>query len=128
MDESTKKLALEIALAARNKKAEDIKLLDVHGVVDYADFLVICSGRSERQVGAIAEAIDEAASKQGIQPLGIEGKRSRRWVLIDCGEVVAHVFHDETRLLYDLDRLWFDAPRLELPAEEPPILAAAPAV
>lgn len=115
--ESTKNIALEIVEAARSRKAEDVVLMEIRNLVDYADYMVICSGRSDRQVGAIAEAIDEVMSKRGHHPLGVEGLRARRWVLLDFGEVVVHIFHEETREVYDLERLWYDAPRLALPEE-----------
>ncbi|MBM4320685.1 MAG: ribosome silencing factor [Deltaproteobacteria bacterium] len=117
MTEATKNLALEIVEAARSRKAEDVVLMEIMALVDYTDYLVICSGRSDRQVGAIADAIEEAMSTRGVHPLGVEGLRARRWVLLDFGEVVVHVFHEETREVYDLERLWYDAPRVTLPEE-----------
>ncbi len=111
--------AAEAALARR---AENLSLLDVREVASFADTFLIVSGRSDRQVRAIADAIRDALAALGERPLGIEGYEEGRWVLIDFGDLVAHVFVPELREYYDLDRLWGDAPDLaaELELAEPP--------
>lgn len=96
--------------AASDKKAEDILVLNVSEVTTIADLFVICSGRGEKQVQAIADAIVEKAKAAGRQPVGVEGYASGRWVLIDLGDVVVHAFVPEERELYKLERLWGDAP------------------
>lgn len=96
--------------AASDKKAEDILVLNVSEVTTIADLFVICSGRGERQVQAIADAIVEKAKDAGRVPFGVEGQAGGRWVLIDLGDVIAHVFVPEERELYRLERLWGDAP------------------
>ena len=96
--------------AASDKKAEDILVLNVSEVTTIADLFVLCSGRSERQVQAIADAIVEKAKEAGRQPFGIEGYSGGRWVLVDLGDVVVHAFVPEERQLYRLERLWGDAP------------------
>lgn len=96
--------------AASDKKAEDILVLNVSEVTTIADLFVICSGRGERQVQAIADAIVEKAKAAGRQPVGVEGYSAGRWVLIDLGDVVTHVFVPDERQLYRLERLWGDAP------------------
>ncbi|HZP96673.1 MAG TPA: ribosome silencing factor [Candidatus Limnocylindria bacterium] len=96
--------------AASDKKAEDILVLNVSEVTTIADLFVICSGRGERQVQAIADAIVEKAKAAGRQPIGVEGYNAGRWILIDLGDVVTHVFVPEERALYRLERLWGDAP------------------
>lgn len=96
--------------AASDKKAEDILVLNVSEVTTFTDLFVICSGRGERQVQAIADAIVEKAKEAGRQPVGIEGYDAGRWVLIDLGDVVTHVFVPDERQLYRLERLWGDAP------------------
>jgi ribosome-associated protein len=96
--------------AAGDKKAEDIVVMNVAEVTTIADLFVICSGRGERQVQAIAEGIVEKASAAGRRPLGVEGFDAGRWVLIDLGDVVVHAFVPEERALYRLERLWGDAP------------------
>ncbi len=95
--------------AALGKKAEGLVVLDVRGLTSIADAFVICSGRSNRQVSAIAEHIERFLKKQGIRPLGVEGKGDGHWVLMDYGSVVIHVFYSETRAFYDLEGLWVDA-------------------
>jgi ribosome-associated protein len=103
-----------VARAALDKMAEDVVVLDVRKLVGFADVFVIATGRSDRQVRAIADAVDGAADGAGERPLGIEGYDEGRWVLIDLGDVVVHVFQHEIRAHYDLERLWSDAPQLDL--------------
>jgi ribosome-associated protein len=79
-----------------------------------ADYFVICSAESSRQVHAIAEAVEGTFSKQGIEPLGVEGLEGSTWVLMDYGDFILHIFRSETREFYDLERLWADAPRIEV--------------
>lgn len=95
---------------ASDKKASDIVVLSVSELTTMADYFVICSGQSERQVQAVAEAILEAGEGLGRQPFGIEGLRAARWVLVDFGDVIAHVFTPDERSYYRLERLWGDAP------------------
>ena len=115
-DES-RKLAVDIAAAALEKKAVGIEILDVAGRTDYADFLVLMSGRSDRQVAALADGIEEALRKNGRRAQNIEGRESARWILIDFGDVVVHVFQEEIRSLYDLEGLWQDARRVPPPSD-----------
>jgi ribosome-associated protein len=96
--------------AASDKKAEDILVLNVSEVTTIADLFVICSGRGERQVQAIADEIVEKAKAAGRQPIGVEGYGAGRWILIDLGDVVVHAFVPEERELYRLEKLWGDAP------------------
>ncbi len=93
----------------------DLAILEVKNLSSFTDYFVISSGSSDRQVQAIASHIEEKLGRQGLQPLGIEGKRDGRWVLLDYGDVVIHIFYHPIRELYDLERLWSDAPRVELP-------------
>jgi len=104
-------LSRQIASICLDKKALDISILDVRGMTSYADYLVLASGESDRQVTAIAEGIDEKLKAQGVRPLGSEGRETGTWVLLDYGEVVVHLFLTEVRASYDLDGLWADAPR-----------------
>jgi ribosome-associated protein len=82
-----------------------------------ADFLIICAAASERQVGAVASSVEDGLRKEGVKALGVEGSESKRWVLLDYGDVVVHVFLTSVREFYDLDGLWSDAPRLEFEGE-----------
>ena len=99
--------------AAIGKKSIGVVVLDVHELTSVADVFIVCSGRSNRQVSAIAEHIQRDLKDRGIRPLSVEGKKEGHWVLIDYGHVVIHVFYDPVRNFYDLEGLWADAPRLE---------------
>jgi ribosome silencing factor RsfS/YbeB/iojap len=117
----TVKLATALAQAAADTKASDIVILDMRGLVYYTDMFVLCSGRSGRQVSAIADAMRAVAKNDfGVLPLGVEGKETAKWVLVDLGDVVVHVFEESMRGFYNLDGLWADAPRLEAPEGEEP--------
>jgi ribosome-associated protein len=116
--DSARELAVAIATAALDKKAVGLEVLDVAGRVDYADFLVLMTGRSDRQVQALAQGIEAALREKGKRPLSVEGLPHASWVLMDFGDVVVHVFQDEARTSYDLDGLWMDARRIPLPIPE----------
>jgi ribosome-associated protein len=103
--------ARQIAALTLDKKAVDVSILDVRGMTSYADYLVLASGESDRQVTAVADHIEEKLKEQGVRPLGTEGRETGSWVLLDYGEVVVHLFLTEVRASYDLDGLWADAPR-----------------
>ncbi len=92
--------------AASDKKAQDIVLLDVHEITSFTDYFVICNGTSERQLRAIADGIDEALSTVGISPFRREGTPADGWVLLDCSDVVVHIFAPESRTFYSLEKLW----------------------
>jgi len=95
--------------AALDRKAHDLRVLHLGPVSDFTDYFLICSGTSERQVQAISEAIQESLAAEGVRPLHVEGQRSGNWVLLDYGDLVAHVFQPEPRSFYGLERLWSDA-------------------
>jgi ribosome-associated protein len=107
-----------VAEASLERAAEEVVALDVGNAVSFADVFVICTGRSDRQVRSIADAIEEAVVEHGERPLGIEGYDEGRWVLMDFADVIVHVFQQEVRRRYDLERLWSDAPKLDLHLEE----------
>ena len=110
-----RRLALAVAEAGLDKKATDVEIIDVTGKVDYADFLVLMTGQSDRHVAAIAEWVDESLGKRGFHCISLEGLPRAEWVLIDFVDVVVHVFQERTRALYDLDGLWMDAGRVHMP-------------
>lgn len=119
-----RELAVSIAVAGLDKKALAIEILDVTGKVDYTDFLVVMTGRSDRHVHSIATGIEEALlRKNKVKPLSVEGLSVATWVLIDFGEVVVHVFQEDSRRLYDIEGLWIDAGRVALPEGEQKIAA-----
>jgi ribosome-associated protein len=104
--------------AGIDKKALDPEVLDIRGLSSVAEFFVILSGTSDRHVQSVAENILDAFRAVGIKPLGDEGLKQGRWVLLDFGEVVVHVFHEPVREYYDIERLWIDAPMLEVDSGE----------
>ena len=99
--------------AALGRKALGLVVLDVRDLTSVADAFIICSGRSNRQVTAIAEFIQTELKKAGIKPLSVEGKKEGLWVLLDYGHVIIHVFYESVRDFYDLEGLWVDAKRIK---------------
>jgi len=112
--ERARDLAREAALAADDKQALDPVALDVSGALPFADAFLIVAGRNERQVNAIADAVEERMLQHGAKRLRREGAGEGRWVLLDFGDLVVHVFHEEERLYYSLERLWSDCPVIPL--------------
>jgi len=115
--EASAKIALLAAEAALDKKAAAVEIVDVSGKVDYADFLVLMTGSSDRHVAALADAVDEMLGRHGVHSISIEGRGAASWVLIDFVDVVVHIFQHDARSVYDLDGLWMDARRLPVPGE-----------
>ena len=113
-DEERIMRATLVARAAYAMKAERLVALDVRALTSYADTFVLMTGGSDRHVRAIADSIIDAVKARGEKPLGVEGHDEGRWVLIDLGDVIAHVFQSDVRDEYDLERLWSDAPPLEI--------------
>lgn len=105
------------AIAASDKKAENIVALDVSELLPLADVFLIASGSNERQVVAIAEGIEEALMAGGAKAARREGVRAGRWALLDFNDVIVHVMHDEDRSYYELERLWKDCPVVPLPSQ-----------
>jgi len=106
--------ALSISKIAQDKKAHDLVVLDMRKISNIADFFIICSGNSARQVKAIADHIIEKLKKSGQKHWRMEGHHHALWVLLDYGDVVVHVFHTPVRQFYNLERLWSDVPLLTL--------------
>jgi ribosome-associated protein len=104
--------ALAIANAALDKKAEDVLVLDVRGLASYADYFVLMTADSDRQASAIADHVEATMKANGHTKVGAEGYETGRWILVDYGDVLAHVMSRDTRQFYDLEGLWADAPRL----------------
>ena len=114
MDFDSKIKSLLSAGAAVEKKANNLVLLEMKGIASFTDYFLICSGQSDRQVQAIAQRITEALEEKGLTPLGLEGVREGKWILMDYGDLVIHIFLDPVRRFYDLEGLWIDAPRVDL--------------
>jgi ribosome-associated protein len=110
----TRALAIAAMEAALDKRAHDPVLIDVSAMGSYTDFIGVVSGRSDRQVDAVAEAIGLAMKARGLYPLGREGSGTGRWTLLDFGAFVIHVFYHPVREFYDLESLWIEAPRVKL--------------
>lgn len=104
----------DIINACMEAKGKDISVLDVSKSFGMSDYFIVVSGRSDRQVQGISNRILETLEKSGLTPVSIEGFEEGQWVLIDCGDVVAHIFYEPLRSHYDLESLWFKAPRLDL--------------
>lgn len=113
---TSRERALKCAELALDKKAYDVRIYEIQRISSIADYLVLASGTSDKQVQAIAEAV-----KQGLKPFGrhleIEGLQEGNWVIIDYGDIIFHVFHEEKRRYYSLDDLWSAAPEVPVPAE-----------
>jgi len=103
--------------ALLQRKAKDIKILNVKSVSSFTDYFIICSGGSDRQVEALSEAVREHMKKSGIMPLGVEGAKIGRWVLMDYVDVIVHIFYAPVREFYDLERLWPDIPIMNVDAD-----------
>ena len=114
VDDDSQRTAVSAARAAQEKKADEVVVLDLRGVSGYTDFLVISSGQSDRQIEAVAESVAKELKEQGHRLVGSEGQRGGRWILLDFGDVVVHVFHQDERAHYDLEGLWADVPRIEV--------------
>jgi len=106
--------ALLAAEAADGKKAYDLQVLDLAGLTGIADYFVICSASNITQVGAISDGIGHALAASGVRPSHIEGGAEATWLLMDYGDVVVHIFDEQARAYYSLDRLWGDAPRVRI--------------
>lgn len=100
----------EVVAAAEERKAYDLRVLQLGEVTSFTDYFLICSGTSGRQVQAIADAVQQAMKAESVRPLQVEGYKNGRWVLMDYGDFVVHIFDEETRTFYGLERLWSDAP------------------
>jgi ribosome-associated protein len=109
---------LVAARAAADRKAGDLAALDIRKIASFAEFFLICSGTSTRQVQAIADEVqDRLRTERGARPLHVEGYEKSEWILMDYGDLIVHVFVQESRDFYQLERLWRDAVRLQLPAD-----------
>jgi len=111
---STHTLTQQVVTCLYERKAREIVIYNVEGRTSYCDRLILCSGTAGRQVRALAEHVAAVMKQSGNQPLGIEGGRSSSWVLVDLGDVVVHIFDEESRLHYDLDGMWADAEQIPL--------------
>ncbi|MGH7832322.1 MAG: ribosome silencing factor [Candidatus Binatia bacterium] len=107
--------ALLLVESALDKKAYDLVVLEVRDLTSIADYFIICSGRSDRQVQSIGHGIEQNLGERGVSAASIEGYTRGQWVLMDFSDVIVHIFYQPVREFYDLEGLWADAPRVELP-------------
>ena len=100
--------------ALEDKKAEDIKVIDIKGVSSIADYFIIANGSNQNQLAAMQDAVDEAMYKSGLHARQVEGNQNSTWILIDYNDIIVHLFSKEDRLFYDLERIWKDGTVIEL--------------
>ena len=124
----TRAAVREAVGAAVDTKAEDVRVLDLAPVTDFVDWFVISSGLNERQVQAIADKTEERLRELGLRPLHVEGQGPAQWVLLDYGDFLVHVFLEERRRFYALERLWRDAPEATAEFRPPSVAPEPPAV
>jgi ribosome-associated protein len=120
--ERARELLTVAALAADSKQGDDLVALDVSGPLPLTDIFFLVSGRNERNVQAIAGEIEDKMIEAGAKPLRREGRAEGRWILLDFGDIVAHVFHEEDRMYYSLERLWKDCPAIALNLPVSPVV------
>jgi len=111
--------------AADSKKAFNIMILDLRGLTSITDYFVICSGSNTTQVRAVADWIGHDLAEAGVRPSHIEGEGEANWVLMDYGDVVVHIFDEQTRIHYSLEKLWGEAPRLPRTDRSAPLVSAS---
>lgn len=102
--------------AAEEKKASDVKVLDLRPVTSFADYFIICTGNNQRQVQAICDEVERAMRDRGDRAISVEGYDNAEWILMDYGDMLVHIFSPQARSYYELDRLWRDAVDVEIPA------------
>ena len=111
----SRELALAVAQIALDNKALNVEIIDVRGKVDYSDYVIVMAGRSDRHVGGLVRHIEQTLDgERGVRCIGVEGMPQATWVLLDYGDVIVHVFHQDTRGYYDLESLWIDAARVSV--------------
>jgi ribosome-associated protein len=115
--------ALLLTRAALDKKAGDLVVLDVHAHTSIAEYFIVCSGRSDRQVQSIAQGLQEEGARAGVRPFAVEGTQRGHWVLMDFSDVIVHIFYEPLRQFYDLEGLWGHAPQAKLPASYTKLIA-----
>ena len=108
-----KQMAQLVCRALDEKKGRDIKVIDIHDVSVIADYFVIASGSNQNQVQAMVDNVEEQLGRAGFEPKQVEGVRNSSWILMDYGDVIVHVFDEENRLFYDLERIWRDGKTLD---------------
>ncbi len=111
---SVEEMLKEIYNAMNDKLGKDITILNIGKVSSLCDYFIIASGTSSRQVKAIADSVEDSLTKVGIEPRGKEGRETQSWILLDYGDIMVHIFDEENRGFYNLEKLWKDAPELKI--------------
>ena len=109
-----KEMAKLAVAALEDKKAVDVKVIDIEKISTLADYFIIASGTNRSQVQAMSEAVEEELQKHNIHPKNVEGYQSANWILMDYGDIVLHIFDEENRLFYDIERIWKDGSPADL--------------
>ncbi|MCI8484890.1 MAG: ribosome silencing factor [Lachnospiraceae bacterium] len=112
--EISRKMAKTACHALSEKKAEEIRVIDISEISPLADYFVIATGTNTNQIQALVDAVEEELGKEGCQPKQIEGNRTSSWILMDYRDIIIHVFSKEDRLFYDLERIWTDGKKIEV--------------
>ena len=111
---NSEELVRSIVKTLDSKKGQDIVAINIRDLTTLGDYFVVASGNSNTQVKALAEEVEDALSKQGVEPKRVEGSETALWILMDYGDVIVHIFYKDTREFYGIERLWSDAPRMDL--------------
>lgn len=110
----SREMARTACHALGEKKAEDIRIIEISDISPLADYFIIATGANTNQIQAMVDAVDESLTKAGYQVKQIEGNRNSSWILMDYSDIIVHIFSKEDRLFYDLEKIWTDGKRLEL--------------
>ena len=113
-DNKTKEFAVLAVEALKDKKAEDIAIIDISEVSVIADYFIIAGGNNKSQIQALSDVVDEKLGRAGLPLKQIEGYNNANWILLDFGDIIVHIFDKENRLFYDLERIWCDGKKIEL--------------
>ncbi len=116
-EEISLRMAKDVCQALREKKAEDISVIDIREISTLADYFVIASGSNTNQIQAMVDAVEERLYKDGHELRQVEGNRGSTWVLMDYRDIIVHIFSKEDRLFYDLERIWTDGKKIDIDAE-----------
>lgn len=113
-DSDSLKVVKRVVAACEDVRGKNVHVLDVHSISDFADYFIIVTGRSDRQVQGITNRVIQELSILGAKPLSVEGYQDGQWVLVDCGDVIVHIFYEPVREFYDIESLWMRARRLDV--------------
>lgn len=110
---TSKEMAKTALAGLENKKAEDIRVIDISGVSVMADYFIIASGKNRNQVKAMADSVEEKLQGEGVHPRQIEGYQTANWILMDFNDIIVHIFNEEDRMFYNLEKIWLDGKKID---------------